>query len=257
MESAEIRKKFLRFFAERGHAPLPSSPLVPADDPTLLFTNSGMAQFKNIFLGFEKPPHKTAATAQRCLRAGGKHNDLGNVGYTSRHHTFFEMLGNFSFGDYFKERAIPLAWEFLTAPEWLGIPRENLWITVFGGGKIFGGDSAAVPADEDAFNIWLQTLQGAGFSESEARRRITRVHTSDNFWMMGDSGPCGPCSEIFYDCNGGASAFRGEDEKHADECVEIWNLVFMEFNRDDSGALRPLPAPCVDTGMGLERISAR
>ena len=235
---------------------MPSAPLVPANDPTLLFTNSGMVQFKNIFLGLDSPPCKTAVTAQRCLRAGGKHNDLGNVGYTARHHTFFEMLGNFSFGDYFKERAIPLAWEFLTSPAELAISRDHLWITVFGGGKIFGDNSAPVPSDEAAFDIWLRTLQNAGFSEDEARRRITRVPTTDNFWMMGDTGPCGPCSEIFYDTDGGARAFRGEDAACADECVEIWNLVFMEFSRDDSGAMRKLPAPCVDTGMGLERIAA-
>ncbi|MGI9298115.1 MAG: alanine--tRNA ligase, partial [Gammaproteobacteria bacterium] len=184
------------------------------------------------------------------------HNDLRNVGYTSRHHTFFEMLGNFSFGDYFKERAIPLAWEFLTSADYLGIDRNHLWITVFGGGKLFGEDAAAVPPDEDAFRLWMQTLQTAGFSESEARKRITRVSSADNFWMMGDSGPCGPCSEIFYDRDADAREFRGADETTADDCVEIWNLVFMEFNRDDSGALRELPAPCVDTGMGLERISA-
>ena len=235
---------------------MPSAPLVPANDPTLLFTNSGMVQFKNIFLGLDAPPCKTAVTAQRCLRAGGKHNDLGNVGYTARHHTFFEMLGNFSFGDYFKERAIPLAWEFLTSPAELAISRDHLWITVFGGGKIFGDNSAPVPSDEAAFDIWLRTLQNAGFSEDEARRRITRVPTTDNFWMMGDTGPCGPCSEIFYDTDGGARAFRGEDAAYADECVEIWNLVFMEFSRDDSGVMRKLPAPCVDTGMGLERIAA-
>ena len=235
---------------------MPSSPLVPAGDPTLLFTNSGMVQFKDVFLGFDKRPYKTAATAQRCLRAGGKHNDLQNVGHTSRHHTFFEMLGNFSFGDYFKEKAIPLAWEFLTSPAvGLGIPKEHLWITVFGGGNIFGGNEAAAPADNDAHAIWKQTLQDAGFGEKEAEKRIVRIPTADNFWMMGDTGPCGPCSEIFYDPDKAAKSFRGDNPKHADECVEVWNLVFMEFNRD-GGALKPLPAPCVDTGMGLERIAA-
>ena len=235
---------------------MPSSPLVPAGDPTLLFTNSGMVQFKDVFLGFDKRPYKTAATAQRCLRAGGKHNDLQNVGHTSRHHTFFEMLGNFSFGDYFKEKAIPLAWEFLTSPAvGLGIPKEHLWITVFGGGNIFGNDEAAAPADNDAHAIWKQTLQNAGFGEKEAEKRIVRIPTADNFWMMGDTGPCGPCSEIFYDPDKAAKSFRGDNPKYADECVEVWNLVFMEFNRD-GGALKPLPAPCVDTGMGLERIAA-
>ena len=235
---------------------MPSSPLVPAGDPTLLFTNSGMVQFKDVFLGFDKRPYKTAATAQRCLRAGGKHNDLQNVGHTSRHHTFFEMLGNFSFGDYFKEKAIPLAWEFLTSPAvGLGIPKEHLWITVFGGGNIFGGNEAAAPADNDAHAIWKQTLQDAGFGEKEAEKRIVRIPTADNFWMMGDTGPCGPCSEIFYDPDKAAKSFRGDNPKYADECVEVWNLVFMEFNRD-GGELKPLPAPCVDTGMGLERIAA-
>ena len=256
MKSADIREKFLRFFESRGHARVPSSPLAPQNDPTLLFTNSGMVQFKDVFLGFDKRPYKTAATAQRCLRAGGKHNDLQNVGYTARHHTFFEMLGNFSFGEYFKEKAVPLAWEFLTSPKWLNIPKEHLWITVFGGGKIFGEEFAAVPPDEDAFNFWKTELIRAGFSETEAENRITRVPTTDNFWMMGDTGPCGPCSEIFYDRDINAKSFRGENEKFADECVEIWNLVFMEYNRGADGELKKLPAPCVDTGMGLERISA-
>ena len=255
MKSAGIREKFLAFFEERGHARVQSSSLVPAKDPTLLFTNSGMAQFKDVFLGFEKRDYKTACTAQRCLRAGGKHNDLENVGHTARHHTFFEMLGNFSFGDYFKERAIPMAWEFLTSPQHMGLHKEHLWVTVFGGGELFG-DGKAIPADEDAARLWMQTLTAAGFSEAQAQKRITRVPTSDNFWMMGDAGPCGPCSEIFYDIDKNAETFRGEDEKHADECVEIWNLVFMQFNRGDDGDLAPLPAPCVDTGMGLERISA-
>ncbi|MGI9306462.1 MAG: alanine--tRNA ligase, partial [Gammaproteobacteria bacterium] len=256
MKSADIREKFLQFFESRGHARAPSSPLVPANDPTLLFTNSGMVQFKDVFLGFDKRPYNTAATAQRCLRAGGKHNDLQNVGYTARHHTFFEMLGNFSFGAYFKEKAIPLAWEFLTSPEYLGIAKEHLWVTVFGGGKIFGADAPAVAADEDAAALWKAELIKAGFNEAEAENRIARIPTTDNFWMMGETGPCGPCSEIFYDRDGGAKTFRGEDEKYADECVEIWNLVFMEFNRNAAGVLKKLPAPCVDTGMGLERISA-
>ena len=254
--SADIREKFLRFFEERGHRRVPSSPLVPAGDPTLLFTNSGMVQFKDVFLGFDRRPYDRAVTAQRCLRVSGKHNDLENVGYTARHHTFFEMLGNFSFGDYFKEKAIPYAWEFLTSPEGLALPRERLWVTIFGGGHLFGPDAPPVPADEDAAAIWLETLAKAGFSPDEAKRRIARIPTSDNFWMMGETGPCGPCSEIFYNRNRAATRFEGEDPDKADDCVEVWNLVFMQFNRDDSGILRPLPAPCVDTGMGLERISA-
>ena len=256
LSSADIREKFLRFFEERGHQRVPSSPLVPANDPTLLFTNSGMVQFKDVFLGFDKRPYNRAVTAQRCLRAGGKHNDLENVGYTARHHTFFEMLGNFSFGDYFKEQAIPYAWEFLTSPDWLGLPREHLWVTVFGGGQLFGPDFPPVPADEQAAELWEQTLVAGGFSPEEARGRIARIPTADNFWMMGETGPCGPCSEIFYNRNPKAERFEGEDEDKADDCVEVWNLVFMQFNRDDSGVLHPLPAPCVDTGMGLERISA-
>ena len=254
--SADAREKFLRFFESRGHRRVASSPLVPADDPTLLFTNSGMVQFKDVFLGFDKRPYDRAVTAQRCLRAGGKHNDLENVGYTARHHTFFEMLGNFSFGDYFKEQAIPFAWEFLTSPDGLGLAREHLWVTVFGGGKLFGPDAPSVPADDDAAAIWEKTLTAAGFSPDDARRRIARIPTSDNFWMMGETGPCGPCSEIFYNRDPNATRFEGEDEDRADDCVEVWNLVFMQFNRDDSGVLNPLPAPCVDTGMGLERISA-
>ncbi|MGI9336948.1 MAG: alanine--tRNA ligase, partial [Gammaproteobacteria bacterium] len=255
MKSADIREKFLAFFESRGHARVPSSSLVPGDDPTLLFTNSGMAQFKDVFLGFDKRPYKTACTAQRCLRAGGKHNDLENVGHTARHHTFFEMLGNFSFGDYFKEKAIPMAWEFLTSPQYLGLPREHLWVTVFGGGDLFG-DNKAIPADEEAAALWHKTLTGAGFSAQEAKARIIRINNADNFWMMGDTGPCGPCSEIFYDVDAHSKTFRGADEKYADVCVEVWNLVFMQFNRGANGDLVKLPKPCVDTGMGLERISA-
>ena len=255
MKSADIREKFLAFFERRGHARVPSSSLVPGDDPTLLFTNSGMAQFKDVFLGFDKRPYKTACTAQRCLRAGGKHNDLENVGHTARHHTFFEMLGNFSFGEYFKEKAIPMAWEFLTSADHLGLRREHLWITIFGGGDLFG-DGKAIPADEEAAKIWLATLTAAGFTKEEAQKRIIRINNADNFWMMGDTGPCGPCSEIFYDSDADAKTFRGADEKFADDCVEVWNLVFMQFNRGNDGDLAPLPKPCVDTGMGLERISA-
>ena len=256
MNSAVIRRCFVDFFVKRGHRHVDSSPLVPGNDPTLLFTNSGMVQFKDVFLGFDKRSYKRAVTVQRCLRAGGKHNDLENVGYTARHHTFFEMLGNFSFGDYFKEKAIPFAWEFLTSEEGLGIAKEHLWVTVFGGGKMFGDDSEAVPADDEARDIWIDTLQKAGFSKAEAENRVTAIPTSDNFWMMGETGPCGPCSEIFYNRDRDAKKFEGEDPKKADSCVEIWNLVFMQFNRGDDGVLRPLPAPCVDTGMGLERIVA-
>ena len=256
MKCAEIRDRFVEFFKARDHRHVDSSPLVPGNDPTLLFTNSGMVQFKDVFLGFDKRPYKRAVTVQRCLRAGGKHNDLENVGYTARHHTFFEMLGNFSFGDYFKEKAIPFAWEFLTSEEGLGIAKEHLWVTVFGGGKMFGDDSEAVPADDEARDMWIDTLQKAGFPKAEAEKRVTAIPTSDNFWMMGETGPCGPCSEIFYNRDRDAKKFEGEDPKKADSCVEIWNLVFMQFNRGDDGVLRPLPAPCVDTGMGLERVSA-
>ena len=257
MKCAEIRDRFVEFFKARDHRHVDSSPLVPGNDPTLLFTNSGMVQFKDVFLGFDKRPYKRAVTVQRCLRAGGKHNDLENVGYTTRHHTFFEMLGNFSFGDYFKEKAIPFAWEFLTSKEeGLGIAKEHLWVTVFGGGKMFGDDSEAVPADDEARDIWIDTLQKAGFSKAEAENRVTAIPTSDNFWMMGETGPCGPCSEIFFNRDRNAKKFEGEDPGKADFCVEIWNLVFMQFNRGDDGVLRPLPAPCVDTGMGLERIAA-
>ena len=255
LTSADIREKFLCFFEAKGHRRVASSPLVPVGDSTLLFTNSGMVQFKDVFLGFDKRPYNRAVTAQRCLRAGGKHNDLENVGYTARHHTFFEMLGNFSFGDYFKEKAIPFAWEFLTSPEWLNIPSRHLWVTIFGGGDLFG-DGKSILADDDAFNIWKKTLIKKDFSESDAENRIIKINTADNFWMMGETGPCGPCSEIFYNRNINATRFEGEDSAKADDCVEIWNLVFMQYNRDDSGILHSLPAPCVDTGMGLERISA-
>ena len=258
MDSYKARERFLSFFEGKGHRKVPSSPLVPADDPTLMFTNAGMVQFKDVFLGFDRREYDKATTSQRCLRAGGKHNDLENVGYTARHHTFFEMLGNFSFGDYFKERAIPLAWELLTSPVadgGYGLKPERLWVTVFGGGDLFG-DGKSVPADGDARRIWIDTLMNAGFDAKEAGRRVTDVPTLDNFWMMGDTGPCGPCSEIFHNRNADAERFEGEDPEHADSCLEIWNLVFMQFNRDANGALTPLPAPCVDTGMGLERLCA-
>ena len=243
MKSAEIRTKFLKFFEDRGHQVVSSSPLVPANDPTLLFTNSGMVQFKDVFLGKESRAYKRAATAQRSVRAGGKHNDLENVGYTARHHTFFEMLGNFSFGDYFKRDAIQYAWELLTKV--YKLPPEWLWITVY-------------QTDDEAYNIWRRDI---GIAE----KRIARIgdkpggppYQSDNFWQMGDTGPCGPCSEIFYDHGsdipGGPP---GTPESDGDRYVEIWNLVFMQFNRDESGKLHALPKPSVDTGMGLERIAA-
>ncbi|HKX53522.1 MAG TPA: alanine--tRNA ligase [Nitrosospira sp.] len=235
MKSSEIRQKFLEFFEAHGHTIVASSSLVPGTDPTLLFTNAGMVQFKDVFLGQDKRPYVRAASAQRCVRAGGKHNDLENVGYTARHHTFFEMLGNFSFGDYFKRNAIRFAWEFLTGV--LKIPQERLWVTVYA-------------EDDEAADIWLNEV---GIDSS----RFTRIATQDNFWQMGDTGPCGPCSEIFYDhgpeIHGGPP---GTPHADGDRYVEIWNLVFMQYNRDSAGTLHPLPRPSVDTGMGLERISA-
>jgi alanyl-tRNA synthetase len=235
MKSTEIRRRFLEYFQRNGHTIVPSSPLVPANDPTLLFTNAGMVQFKDVFLGAEKRPYVRAVSSQRCVRAGGKHNDLENVGYTARHHTFFEMLGNFSFGDYFKRDAIRFAWEFLTKD--VGLPAERLWVTVY-------------TEDDEAADIWLKELK-------VDPARFTRLGEQSNFWQMGDTGPCGPCSEIFYDHGahlpGGPPGSPDED---GDRYVEIWNLVFMQFNRDAQGKLTPLPKPSVDTGMGLERISA-
>src|ERR1700729_3799158 len=233
----EIRSTFLNYFAQNGHEIVPSSPLVPRNDPTLMFTNAGMVQFKNVFTGVEKRPYQRATTSQKCVRAGGKHNDLDNVGYTARHHTFFEMLGNFSFGDYFKDRAIELAWNLVTKE--FGLPKDKLTATVY-------------IDDDEAFNLWKKI---AGLPES----RIIRIAGSDNFWQMGDTGPCGPCSEIYYDMGPAAS-----DQGHADcafpcDCgryVEIWNLVFMQFDRDAGGKLNPLPKPSIDTGMGLERVTA-
>jgi alanyl-tRNA synthetase len=246
----EIREKFLRFFESKWHRRVRSSSLVPHGDPTLLFTNAGMNQFKDVFLGLEKREYLRATTAQKCVRAGGKHNDLENVGFTKRHHTFFEMLGNFSFGDYFKKDAVAFAWELITSPEWYGIPKDKLYVTVFGGAEVAPGNSLGV--DEEAKKFWLE-------QQVPAERIVAVPGLKDNFWAMGDTGPCGPCSEIFYDMGPVAS-----EEGHADcafpcECgryVEIWNLVFMQFNRDASGTLTPLPKPCVDTGMGLERTAA-
>lgn len=235
MKSSEIRQKFLDFFEAYGHVVVPSSPLVPGNDPTLLFTNAGMVQFKDVFLGQDKRSYVRAVSAQRCVRAGGKHNDLENVGYTARHHTFFEMLGNFSFGDYFKRNAILFAWEFLTGS--LNIPKDRLWATVYA-------------EDDEAADIWLNEV---GITPS----RMVRIATSDNFWQMGDTGPCGPCSEIFYDHGPEiAGGPPGSEDADGDRYVEIWNLVFMQYNRDASGELHSLPKPSVDTGMGLERIAA-
>ncbi|MHB1142305.1 MAG: alanine--tRNA ligase [Sulfuricaulis sp.] len=235
MKSSEIRQRFLDFFKRHGHTIVPSSPLVPANDPTLLFTNAGMVQFKEVFLGHEKRPYVRAVSSQRCVRAGGKHNDLENVGYTSRHHTFFEMLGNFSFGDYFKREGIKYAWEFLTQE--LKLPPERLWVTVY-------------KDDHEAADIWLKEMK-------VDPKRFGWLGDSSNFWQMGDTGPCGPCSEIFYDHGPGIPGGPpGSPDEDGDRYVEIWNLVFMQYNRDTSGKLTPLPKPSVDTGMGLERISA-
>ncbi|HEY6131980.1 MAG TPA: alanine--tRNA ligase, partial [Halioglobus sp.] len=234
MKTVEIREAFLAYFEQRGHTRVASSSLVPTNDPTLLFTNAGMNQFKDTFLGIEPRSYVRAVSSQRCVRAGGKHNDLENVGYTARHHTFFEMLGNFSFGDYFKREAIRYAWEFLT--ETLGLPPDKLWVTVH-------------VTDDEAERIWIEDI---GFPKA----RISRLD-EDNFWQMGDTGPCGPCSEIFYDHGddipGGSP---GSKDDHLDRYIEIWNLVFMQYNRDHSGELHDLPHPSVDTGMGLERIAA-
>jgi alanyl-tRNA synthetase len=235
MTSNEIREAFLEFFRERGHEVVASSPLVPGNDPTLLFTNAGMVQFKDVFLGKDKRSYNRAATSQRCVRAGGKHNDLENVGYTARHHTFFEMLGNFSFGDYFKREAIQFAWEFLT--ERLGLPAEKLWVTVYND-------------DDEAADIWLKDME-------VDPERFSRMGEKDNFWAMGDTGPCGPCSEIFYDHGPDvAGGPPGSPDEDGDRYVEIWNLVFMQYDRSADGELKPLPKPSVDTGMGLERIAA-
>jgi alanyl-tRNA synthetase len=232
----EIREKFLRYFEERGHTRVSSSALVPQDDPTLLFTNAGMVQFKNCFLGKEERGYRRAVSCQKCVRAGGKHNDLENVGYTARHHTFFEMLGNFSFGDYFKDEAIAWGWEFLT--EIMGIPKDRLWITIY-------------KDDDEAFEIWNKKV-GVPIG------RIVRMGEKDNFWMMGKTGPCGPCSEIIYDQGEGTGCGRPECnlECDCDRHLELWNLVFTQFYRDESGRLNPLPNPSIDTGMGLERLAA-
>ncbi len=244
LTGSEIRRKFLDFFVQKGHKEVHSSSLVPANDPTLLFTNAGMNQFKDVFLGLEKRDYARATSSQKCVRAGGKHNDLENVGFTNRHHTFFEMLGNFSFGDYFKKDAIAYAWELITSTEWFGIDKEKLYVTIFKG-------EAGVQRDAEAYDLWV--------AQGVQKSRIYEMGLKDNFWQMGDTGPCGPCSEIHFDMGAIAS-----DQGHADcefgcDCgryVEIWNLVFMQFDRDGSGKLNPLPKPSIDTGMGLERVTA-
>src|SRR5579862_2962377 len=244
LTGSAIRRKFLDFFIHKGHREVHSSSLVPANDPTLLFTNAGMNQFKDVFLGLEKRDYNKATTSQKCVRAGGKHNDLENVGFTNRHHTFFEMLGNFSFGDYFKKDAVAYAWELITSPEWFGIPKDKLYVTVFNG-------ESGLQRDAEAYDLWA--------AQGVPKDRIFEMGLKDNFWQMGDTGPCGPCSEIHYDMGVTAS-----DQGHTDcdfgcDCgryVEIWNLVFMQFDRDASGKLNPLPKPSIDTGMGLERVTA-
>jgi alanyl-tRNA synthetase len=235
MKTNEIRNSFLNYFAKNQHEILPSSPLVPHNDPTLMFTNAGMNQFKNFFVGLEEPKFKRVATSQKCVRAGGKHNDLDNVGFTARHHTFFEMLGNFSFGDYFKESAIFFAWEFLTKE--LKIPANKLLVTVY-------------HTDDEAYKLWQKIA-------SLNDEKIIRIKTDDNFWSMGETGPCGPCSEIFFDR--GEKIFGGPPgsmDQDGDRFTEIWNLVFMQFEKNQKGEMKPLPKPCIDTGMGLERIAS-
>ena len=253
LTGSQIRRKFLDFFVQKGHREVHSSSLVPANDPTLLFTNAGMNQFKDVFLGLEKRDYNRATTSQKCVRAGGKHNDLENVGFTKRHHTFFEMLGNFSFGDYFKKDAIAFAWELVTSPQWFGIPKVKLYVTIFddpdkaGASRDLGFD---VERDLEAEKGWLDV--------GVPKERIFPGNRKDNFWQMGDTGPCGPCSEIHYDMGVAAS-----DQGHMDcafgcDCgryVEIWNLVFMQYDRQ-AGGTKLLPKPSIDTGMGLERIAA-
>src|SRR3989454_531241 len=244
LTGSEIRRKFLDYFVQQGHREVRSSSLVPHNDPTLLFTNAGMNQFKDVFLGLEKRDYTRATSSQKCVRAGGKHNDLENVGFTNRHHTFFEMLGNFSFGDYFKKEAIAYAWELITPPQWFGISKDKLYVTIFKG-------EGPVPRDVEAYNLWL--------AQGVAKNRIFEFGLKDNFWQMGDTGPCGPCSELHYDMGPAASDQGHNDCAFACDCgryVEVWNLVFMQFDRDASGKLNPLPKPSIDTGMGLERVTA-
>ncbi|QLB14869.1 alanine--tRNA ligase [Mannheimia granulomatis] len=242
--TSDIRQSFLKFFETKGHTIVPSSSLVPENDPTLLFTNAGMNQFKDVFLGLEKRPYTRATTAQRCVRAGGKHNDLENVGYTARHHTFFEMMGNFSFGDYFKQDAIKFGWEYLTSPQWLGLPKEKLYVTVY-------------ETDDEAYEIWNKEVGVPAEHIIRIGDNKGAPYASDNFWAMGDTGPCGPCTEIFYDHGpehwGG---LPGTPEEDGDRYIEVWNIVFMQFNRLADGTMEQLPKPSVDTGMGLERMTA-
>src|SRR6201995_2378719 len=245
---SEIRRKFLDFFVEHRHKEVHSSSLVPANDPTLLFTNAGMNQFKDVFLGLEKRDYNRATTSQKCVRAGGKHNDLENVGFTNRHHTFFEMLGNFSFGDYFKKAAIAYAWELCTSPEWCGLDKHKLYATIFKGEQ-------GIARDDEAYDLWRATLEKDGVP----KERIYEMGMKDNFWQMGDTGPCGPCSELHYDMGPEASDAGHTDCEFGCECgryVEIWNLVFMQCARQPDGEIRPLPKPAVDTGAGLERVTA-
>ncbi|MGC1784557.1 MAG: alanine--tRNA ligase [Acidobacteriaceae bacterium] len=244
LSGSEIREMFLAFFESKGHTRVHSSSLVPHNDPTLLFTNAGMNQFKDVFLGLEKRPYMRATSSQKCVRAGGKHNDLENVGFTRRHHTFFEMLGNFSFGDYFKKEAIAYAWELVTSEKWFGLPKDKLYVTIFKG-------ESGVARDDEAYQFWLDV--------GVPKERIFEMGMKDNFWQMGDTGPCGPCSEIFYDMGQGASETPEKDLPFGEDdarYVEIWNLVFMQFDRSADGELTPLPKPCVDTGAGLERLAA-
>src|SRR3989441_992080 len=244
LTGSQIRRKFLEFFVQKGHREVHSSSLVPHNDPTLLFTNAGMNQFKDVFLGLEKREYTRAATSQKCVRAGGKHNDLENVGFTRRHHTFFEMLGNFSFGDYFKKDAIAYAWELITSPQWFGIDKNKLYVTIFNG-------EGGMSRDAEAYDLWV----GQGVPKD----RIFEFGLKDNFWQMGDTGPCGPCSEIHYDMGVAASDQGHTDCKFGCDCgryVELWNLVFMQFDRGANGKLNPLPQPSIDTGAGLERMAA-
>ncbi len=244
LSGSEVRRMFLDYFVSKGHKEVHSSSLVPANDPTLLFTNAGMNQFKDVFLGIEKRDYSRATTSQKCVRAGGKHNDLENVGFTNRHHTFFEMLGNFSFGDYFKKEAIAYAWELVTSPEWFGIDKDKLYATIFKGEE-------GIARDDEAYQHWLAT--------GVAPERIFELGMKDNFWMMGDTGPCGPCSELHYDMGPAASDAGHTDCQFGCECgryVEIWNLVFMQFDKQPDGKLTPLPKPSIDTGAGLERVTA-
>ena len=248
LSGSEVRSTFLRYFEQHGHKIVHSSSLVPANDPTLLFTNAGMNQFKDVFLGIEKRDYSRATSSQKCVRAGGKHNDLENVGFTNRHHTFFEMLGNFSFGDYFKKDAIAYAWELVTSPEWYGIPKDKLYVTIFKGEQ-------GIARDDEAYDHWRATLEKDGVPLA----RIYEMGMKDNFWQMGDTGPCGPCSELHYDMGVAASDAGHTDCEFGCECgryVEIWNLVFMQFDRQPDGEMRPLPKPSIDTGAGLERVTA-